>query len=90
MGVGQECLQIMWDRMELGQGGVSVEPVQAMSTVTYTYVSSKNYIQTHICLRMRGAAVMLRSCYECFHCASAGADIVPDATVCALTDRNNQ
>jgi len=33
---------------------------------------------------------MLRACCECFDCASAGADVVPDATVRvrALTDRN--
>ena len=39
-------------------------------------------------LRVRQVAVMLRACCECFDCASAGADVVPDATVRTLIDRN--
>jgi len=46
--------------------------------------------QQRTCLRMRQAAVMLRACCECCDCASAGADIAPDATVRALTGKNNQ
>jgi len=46
--------------------------------------------QQRTCLRVRRAAVMLRACCECFDCASAGADVAPDATVRALTDRNDQ
>jgi len=41
---------------------------------------SSRYVQ-RTCLSMQRAAVMLRACCNCFDCASAGADVAPDATV---------
>ena len=45
----------------------------------FEYATSCDVRRT--CLSMRRAASMLRACCDCFYCASAGADLAPDATV---------
>ena len=53
---------------------------RCIASTSACQLMSSRYVR-RTCLSMRRAASMLRACCDCFYCASAGADLAPDATV---------